>query len=117
MIGALPGEKIPYSSWTEQVDGLKRIVGGLKRVAMQYSPNCAIPYVSMVDAGTVELVRSVGLEAVRAAELIQAFEARCTPEQLATHMEAGRRVDLGRGAAFQFVLERLRRSADLAEMD
>jgi Xaa-Pro aminopeptidase len=60
MTGALPGERIAYSSWTEQVAGLKTLVGGMRRVAMQYSPYCAIPYVSMVDAGTVELVRSAG---------------------------------------------------------
>ena len=101
MTGPLPGEKIAYSSWTEQVDGLRKITGGLKRVAMQYSPNCAIPYVSMVDAGTVELVRSVGLEVVSSAELIQAFEARWTPEQLESHLEAGRRVDRVRAGGFR----------------
>jgi len=117
MTGPLPGEKIAYSSWTEQVEGLRTITGGLKRVAMQYSPNCAIPYVSMVDAGTVELVRSVGLEVVSSAELIQAFEARWTAEQLETHLEAGRRVDAVRAAAFQYVLERLRNGSALTEMD
>src|SRR5208282_1584659 len=60
----LPGEKVAYSSWTEQVEGIRRILGGARRVAMQYSPNCAIPYVSMVDAGTVELVRGLGVEVV-----------------------------------------------------
>src|ERR1700748_3371598 len=44
MTAPLPGEKIPYSSWPEQVEGLRRMLGGLKKVAMQYSPNCAIPY-------------------------------------------------------------------------
>src|SRR3954462_1912387 len=117
MIGPLPGEKIAYSSWTEQVEGLRKITAGLKRVAMQYSPNCAIPYVSMVDAGTIELVRSVGLEVVSSAELIQAFEARWTAEQLESHLEAGRRVDAVRAAAFQYVLERLRNGAALTEMD
>ena len=116
MIAALPGEKIPYSSWTEQVAGLKKLVGGLKRVAMQYSPNCAIPYVSMVDAGTVELVRSVGVEVVSSAELIQAFEARWTPEQLETHLEAGRRVDRVRKEAFEYLRERLRNGAATTEM-
>jgi Xaa-Pro dipeptidase len=117
MIAALPGEKIPYSSWTEQVDGLKKLVGGLGRVAMQYSPNCAIPYVSMVDAGTVELVRSVGVEVVSSAELIQAFEARWTPEQLETHLEAGRRVDRVRKEAFEYLRERLRNGSATTELD
>ena len=58
----------------------KLLAGRPPRVAMQYSPNCAIPYVSMVDAGTVELVRSLGVEVVSSAELIQDFEARWTPD-------------------------------------
>src|ERR1035438_280790 len=54
-LGALPGDRIAYSSWTEQVEALGRLTAGMKKVAMQYSPMCAIPYVSMVDGGTVEL--------------------------------------------------------------
>jgi Xaa-Pro dipeptidase len=76
MLDALPGEKLLYSRWTEQVSGLRKLLGDSHRVAMQYSPQCAIPYVSMVDAGTVELVRGVGVEVATSAELIQAFEAR-----------------------------------------
>src|SRR5262249_55234809 len=86
MTGALPGERMAYSSWTEQVAGIGKLVGGMRRVAMQYSPNCAIPYVAMVDAGTVELVRSAGPEVVSSAELIQAFEAVWTPAQLESHL-------------------------------
>src|SRR6266567_3841987 len=71
MLDAVPGDKIAYSRWTEQVDGLKKLLGGARRVAMQYSPNCAIPYVSMVDAGTIELVRVAGVEVLTSAELIQ----------------------------------------------
>ena len=117
MTGNLPGEKYPYSSWTEQVDGLRRITAGLHRVAMQYSPNCAIPYVSMVDAGTVELVRSVGLEVVSSAELIQYFEARWSPEALESHLEAGRRVDRVRADAFAMVRERTLNGAALREVE
>lgn len=116
MTAPLPGEKIPYSSWSEQVEGLKRILGGLKRVAMQYSPNCAIPYVAMVDAGTVELVRSTGVDVVSSAELIQAFEARWTAEQLESHLEAGRRVDRVRQAAFEHLQARLRGGTPTTEM-
>jgi Xaa-Pro aminopeptidase len=115
MTAALPGEKIAYSSWTEQVEGLRKITGGLKRVAMQYSPLCAIPYVSMVDAGTVELVRSMGVEVVSSAELIQFFEARWTPEQLESHLEAGRRVDRIRNEAFALIRERTRNRVPLNE--
>jgi Xaa-Pro aminopeptidase len=70
MLGSLPGERIAYSSWSEQIAALRTLTAGKKRVAMQYSPNCAIPYVSMVDAGTVELVRSLGIEVASSAELI-----------------------------------------------
>src|SRR3954451_15445797 len=111
MTGPLPGEKIAYSSWTEQVDGLRKITGGLKRVAMQYSPNCAIPYVSMVDAGTVELVRSCGVDVVSSADLVQQFEAVWSAGQFKTHIEAGRLVDQVRREAFELVGERLRATA------
>ena len=116
MTGSLPGEKLPYSSWVEQVEGLRTITAGLKRIAMQYSPMCAIPLVSMVDAGTVELVRSVGVEVVSSAELIQAFEARWTPEALESHLEAGRRVDKVRAQAFALVRERTRNGVPLREV-
>ena len=117
VLGALPGERIPYSRWTEQVEGLRRLTAGLRRVAMQYSPLCAIPYVSMVDAGTVELVRSLGVEVATSAELIQAFEARWTPAALESHLEAGRRVDRVRAEAFALIHERTRNRAPLQEID
>ena len=117
MTGNLPGEKIPYSSWTEQTAALGKILKGLKRVAMQYSPMCAIPYVSMVDGGTVELVRSLGVDVASSAELIQAFEARWTPEALESHLEAGRRVDKVRAEAFALIHERTRNGAALTEVE
>jgi Xaa-Pro aminopeptidase len=116
MLDALPGEKIAYSSWTEQVQGLQKLLTGSHRVAMQYSPLCAIPYVSMVDAGTVELVRSVGIEIASSAELIQYFEARWTSDALESHLEAGRRVDRVRHASFEMIRERTRSGAGVQEM-
>jgi Xaa-Pro dipeptidase len=103
MLDAVPGEKVRYSSWSEQVGGLGTLLGGARRVAMQYSPMCAIPYVAMVDAGTVELVRSLGVEVVSSAELIQHFEARWSPAALESHLEAGRRVDHVRALAFDMI--------------
>jgi len=99
----LPGDKVRYSSWSEQVGGLRTLLGGARRVAMQYSPMCAIPYVAMVDAGTVELVRSLGVEVLSSAELIQIFEACWTAEALESHLEAGRRVDRVRAQAFEMI--------------
>ncbi len=113
----LPGEKVAYSSWTEQVEGIRRILGGARRVAMQYSPNCAIPYVSMVDAGTVELVRGLGVEVVSSAELVQHFEARWTEAALESHLEAGRRVDEVRRQAFALIGERTRSGGKIEELE
>ncbi|MBZ5585249.1 MAG: M24 family metallopeptidase [Acidobacteriia bacterium] len=117
VLGALPGERIPYSSWAEQLAGIRKLTAGMRRVAMQYSPMCAIPYVSTVDAGTVELVRSAGVEVASSAELIQVFEARWTPEALESHLEAGRRVDRARAGAFALIHERTRNGAPLSEVD
>ena len=117
MLDALPGAKTAYASWAEQEACLRALLAGRRRVAMQYSPLCAIPYVAMVDAGTVELVRSMGVEVVSSAELIQAFEARWTPEALETHVEAGRRVDQIRAAAFALIGERTRASVAVNEFE
>jgi Xaa-Pro aminopeptidase len=116
MLDDLPGDRIPYSRWTEQVEGLSKILGGARRIAMQYSPNCAIPYVSMVDAGTIELVRSTGVEVTTSAELVQTFEARWTAAALESHLEAGKRVDRVRAAAFAMISEKTRAGADLNEV-
>lgn len=117
ILDAVPGEKVPYSSWTEQMEGIQCILGGARRVAMQYSPNCAIPYVAMVDAGTVELVRGLGVEVVSSAELIQHFEARWTPAALESHLEAGRRVDRVRRDAFTLIGERTRGGGSIQELE
>ena len=112
MLDAAPGEKIQYSSWREQQDGLATLLKDARRVAMQYSPRCAIPYVAMVDAGTIELVRECGVDVVSSAELIQEFEACLNDEQFESHLEAGRRVDRVRAGAFRFIGERLASGVD-----
>jgi len=117
VLAGLPGDIQTYSSWTTQTDGLKRLLTGCRRVAMQYSPNCAIPYVSLVDAGTVELVRGAGVEVVTSANLIQLFESRWSAEQLEMHLEAGRRVDKVRAAAFEKIASTLRSGGSITEWD
>jgi len=101
VLAGLPGDVRKYSSWGAQVDGLRGLLAGARKIAMQYSPNCSIPYVSLVDGGTIELVRSTGVEVATSANLVQLFEARWTAEQLEMHLEAGRRVDRVRAEAFQ----------------
>jgi Xaa-Pro dipeptidase len=80
--------RIVYRSEREMSAALADLLKGYQRIAMNYSPECAIPYVSRVDAGTVELVRSMGVEVVTAADLIQRFEAVLTTAQLAGHRRA-----------------------------
>ena len=116
-LGSLPGERIAYSSWTEQLAAVRRLTSGMKRVAMQYSPMCAIPYVSNVDGGTLELVRSMGVEIVSSAGLIQVFEARWTAEGLESHLAAGVLVDRARAAAFELIRRRTRDGAPLQEVE
>ena len=89
----MPGSKLVYSSWQLHHEHLGAILAGKARVAMQFSPHCMIPVVSLVDAGTVDLVRSFGVEVVSSAALVQYFEARWTQAQRDMHFEAGRRVD------------------------
>jgi len=88
VLDALPGEADCYVSWEQQRQLLGRLLAGGLRVAMQYSPLNAVPYVSRVDAGTIELIRSYDVEVVSSADLIQTFEARWTDRQLESHQFA-----------------------------
>ncbi|MEZ5403629.1 MAG: M24 family metallopeptidase [Bryobacteraceae bacterium] len=117
MLDAVPGARTIYSSWQTQLEGLRAMLTGRRRVAMQYSPKNAVPYVSMVDAGTVEVVRDLGVEVVTSADLIQIFEARWSAHQLETHREAGRRVDAVRRSAFEEIAARLRGGLPVTEFD
>ena len=107
MLDEAPGEKTKYSSWQEQQAGIEDMLRGAKRVAMQYSPRCAVPYVAMVDAGTIEVIRDLGVEVVSSAELIQEFEALLSDTQFETHVEAGLVVDRVCAGAFRFIGDRL----------
>lgn len=112
VLNTLPGEKLRYSSWREHHGRLAEILKGRRRVAMQYSPRCAVPYVAMVDAGTVEVVRDLGCQVVSSAELIQEFEACLSAEQFASHREAGVQVDRVRAEAFRLISEKLSTGVD-----
>lgn len=117
VLDSLPGAASMYSSWSEQESNINTMLAGCRRIAMQYSPNCAIPYVSMVDAGTIELIRSAGVDIESSADLIQLFEARWTEDQFQMHVEAGKRVDTARGDAFRFIADHLRRRDVVSEFD
>jgi Xaa-Pro dipeptidase len=102
-----PGKTVLYRSWKELESLLKTHVGAMKRVAMEYSPGAAIPYVGRVDAGTVEMVRAAGPEVVSSADLVQVFESRWTPEQKELHDRAARDTMLAKDEAFALIKERL----------
>ena len=84
----LPGDKTVYAGRQQLDTGLTNLLQGMRRVAMEYSPMCAIPYLSRVDAGTAEAVRAKGVEIFSSGDLVQQFEASWTPAQLASHQVA-----------------------------
>src|SRR5712692_7596377 len=115
-LDGLPGQKLIYAGQEELRRNLPRLLRGTKTLAMQYSPRNAIPYVSMVDAGTVELVRSLGRKVVSSADLVQKFEASWTPQQFESHLEAGRAIDRITQEAFAQAAKHARNHA-LTEYD
>ncbi|MCL4783631.1 MAG: M24 family metallopeptidase [Bryobacterales bacterium] len=116
-LDTLPGEKQLYSAWQEQRQGIEALLGGARRVAMQHSPNCEIPAVAMVDAGTVDLIRSIGVEVLSSANLVQIFHTQLSDEQYQSHIDAGKVMDRLRREAFALIGERLRSGASVSEFD
>jgi Xaa-Pro dipeptidase len=114
-LAALPGETLYYAGQNELQENLHEILGDAQSIAMQYSPRNAIPYVSMVDAGTVELVRSVGPKIFTSADLVQKYEACWTAAQLESHLAAGEIVDRIIREAFQLAAKGARDGKPLTE--
>jgi Xaa-Pro dipeptidase len=107
-LDSLPGVKGQYSSWQELASGLEAMLFDARRVAMQYSPNNAIMYVSMVDAGTVEFLRDLGKVIVSSADLVSQFEAVLSEEQVASHGMARIAIDRILSEAWEEMGRRLR---------
>ena len=103
----LPGEKTIYLSWKSLDEGLKKILAGLKTVAMEYSPGNAIPYISKVDAGTVEMVRSTGVTVVSSMNLAQYFGARWSEEVYRDNLETAKIMRSIVDRTFAFMKDRL----------
>jgi Xaa-Pro aminopeptidase len=114
-LDALPGERIVYAGRQQLEAGLTRLLAGLRTVAMEYSPHCAIPYLSRVDAGTVEMVRARGVEVVTSGDLVQQFEAAWSSAQLATHRAASESLYRIKDRAFALASEAIRRGQSLSE--
>ncbi len=113
----LPGEKRVYLPWSQLHEHVRSTLDGARRVAMQYSPMNAIPYVSRVDAGTIELVRSFGVEVVTSAGLVQTFEAVMRPEQLQSHLDAAKIMRGVVDTTYAEVARRLRAGTPTTERD
>lgn len=116
-LDSLPGRKVEYVGWQEMESALGEILAGAKNVAMQYSPRNAVPYVSRVDAGTIELITSLGVKVVSSANLVQHFEATWSKEQLDSHIFATEKLKEIVHLAFAQVKKELSAGKSLTEYD
>jgi Xaa-Pro aminopeptidase len=117
-LDSLPGkQKTVYRRWQELEAGVGALVSGAKRIAMEYSPRNGNPYVSRVDAGTIELVRSFGLEVVSSGDLVQQFEATWDDEQEASHFAAAKVTDAAYGVAWSFIADQVKKNGQTTELD
>jgi Xaa-Pro dipeptidase len=116
-LDALPGTKTPYAGRAQLESGLKHLLEGTRRIAMEYSPNGAIPYVSRVDAGTIELVRGQGVDVVSSGDLVQQFEAHWSEDAIASHRAASEKLYRIKDRAFEAVRSRLRDGQPTTEFD
>ncbi len=112
----LPGDKDVYLRWQELEVSIQKLLAGQKIVAMEYSPRNGNPYISRVDAGTVELVRSFGTEVVSSGDLISLFESVLTDDQLHSHLEASKVTNAAFDRAWRFIAEEIRRAGAVEEM-
>jgi Xaa-Pro aminopeptidase len=116
-LDSLPGEKIVYAGREQLEAGITRLVAGLRRIAMEYSPKCAIPYLSRVDAGTAEAIRGRGVEIVSSGDLVQQFEAAWNPAQLDSHRAASEALYRIKDRAFATAAAAVRDAKPLSEYD
>jgi Xaa-Pro dipeptidase len=117
MLDSVAGRKQTYAGWEELHKQLRKLLSGSRKIAMQYSPDNNIPYIGLVDAGTIELVRKLKKSVVTSADLVQKFEAAWTPEQLESHLEAGKIVDRITLAAFERAAAFVREGRPLTEKE
>jgi len=113
----LPGTKSVYAGRQQLDAGIDALVAGVTRVAMEYSPHCAIPYISRVDAGTAEAIRARGVEIVSSGDLVQEFEATWTPAQLASHRAASDALYRIKDRAFESAAASLREGRTATEYE
>src|SRR5690242_16779712 len=107
-LDSLPGKKQMYSAWPELFDGLKQLLNSYRDIAMQYSPNNLVFTLSLVDGGTLELIRGLGKNVVSSGDLVAQFEATWTEEQIKSHFAARDKVDAITAEAFKQIGRRVR---------
>lgn len=113
----LPGRKVVYLRWQELEEGVAGLVKGRARVAMEYSPRNANPYISRVDAGTVELVRAFGAEVVPSGDLVGRFESTWDDDQWAMHQRAAKVCREAYDVAFRLIADRARGGGSVMETE
>ena len=116
-LDTLPGDKKIYKNWEQQYTFLNDILGTPKKIAMQYSPKNNIPYISMVDAGTVEIISSYKHEIVSSADLVQTCEAIINEQGFELHINAGKKIDKIRAEAFNEIKRCINENIKLTEYD
>ncbi len=117
VIEHVPGETVFFLKWQELEAQLGKILKGSKKIAMEYSPKNAIPYLSKVDAGTIDLVRSLGIEVVSSGSFLQNFTCVLDEEQYEMHKEAGNLLDQMEAEAFAKISEALKKGNKITEYD
>src|SRR6266849_7289473 len=107
-LDSLPGRQVQYAGWQELLEAVKAMLAGYRNIAMQYSPNNLVFYVSLVDGGTLELIRGLGKNVVSSGDLVAQFEATLTDEQMKTHYAARDLIDGITAEAFKEIGHRVR---------
>jgi Xaa-Pro aminopeptidase len=117
VLDALPGDVTKYAGRRQLEQGLSEMIRGSKVVAMEYSPECAIPYLSRVDAGTIDLLRRMGLRIVSSGDLVGRFEAAWNADQIATHRKASEALYRIKDQAFAYAGARIDAGEPLTEYE
>ncbi|HSX11326.1 MAG TPA: M24 family metallopeptidase, partial [Chlamydiales bacterium] len=112
-----PGTKRTYASWQSLEKEVQGALKGAKKIAMEYSPRNAIPYVSRVDAGTVDMIRSFGIEVVSSGDFLPHFTAVLDENQIKSHLRAAKAVDAIAYDAWKWIGEQLKQGRPLTEYD
>lgn len=105
----LPGQTIMFSSYAQLESELEKLLSSFHKIAMEYSPGGRLPTIGLVDAGTIELVKSFGIEIISSADIVGYFQARMTPEQVRLHQEASLLINHIKDDAFRFIRTSVRK--------